>query len=479
MRAARGVLGLRGRLVAALMLMAVVTLGVAAVTVLSPLERRLRDQEVQTVAATTLTAGGSFADLDVPDLRPNSPDLVGLVRELARRTDGQVAVVDANGQVIANTDPEPNESFPEARRALLGGRVIRTVSGTGSNGGVRVAVPVDVYGHRFAVTVLKGLSTVAGAVSVVRRAFALAVVITLVLALALGLLIATRLVRRLRALRTAAMRVADLGPGVELHADGGRDEVGDLTRSFATMQKQLRAQEEARRTFVASASHELRTPLQSLLFMLDMIYEDLADEASDLAHAREDVGRARAQAERLCGLSAELLDLSRLDAGVALRRERVELVGLCRSVVAEFEGRAIEANALIELIPAPAAWVVADPSAVVQIIRGLLDNALRFTPPGGRISVTPRPGTIAVADEGPGVPTHERDLIFERFRRGKDGGGGGGFGLGLAIGRELARRMDGDLSLDGTGPGARFVLQLASVPSSATGRELAREASKR
>ncbi|MBV8733714.1 MAG: HAMP domain-containing histidine kinase [Solirubrobacterales bacterium] len=345
---------------------------------------------------------------------------------------------------------------------------------------MRVAVPVDVSGHRFAVTVRKGLSTVAGAVSVVRRAFALAVVITLVLALALGLLIATRLVRRLRALRTAAMRVAELGPGVELHADGGRDEVGDLTRSFATMQKQLRAQEEARRTFVASASHELRTPLQSLLFMLDMLYEDLADEAPDLAHAREDVGRARAQAERLCGLSAELLDLSRLDAGVALRRERVELVGLCRSVVAEFEGRAIEANALIELIPAPAAWVVADPSAVVQIIRGLLDNALRFTHPGGRISVTPRPGTIAVADEGPGVPTHERDLIFERFRRGQDGGGGVGFGLGLAIGRELARRMDGDLSLDRAGPGARFVLRLAPVPSSAaTGRELAREASER
>ncbi|MBV8943373.1 MAG: hypothetical protein JO321_08280 [Solirubrobacterales bacterium] len=120
MRAARGVLGLRGRLVAALMLMAVVTLGVAAVTVLSPLERRLRDQEVSTVAATALTAGGSFADLDVPDLRPTAPDLVGLVRELARRTDGQVAVVDANGHVIANTDPEPHESFPEARRALLG-----------------------------------------------------------------------------------------------------------------------------------------------------------------------------------------------------------------------------------------------------------------------------------------------------------------------------------------------------------------------
>ena len=172
---------------------------------------------------------------------------------------------------------------PKRDERCSGDRVIRTVWGTGSRREVRVAVPVDVSGHRFAVTVRKGLSTVAGAVSVVRRAFALAVVITLVLALALGLLIATRLVRRLRALRTAAMRVAELGPGVELHADGGRDEVGDLTRSFATMQKQLRAQEEARRTFVASASHELRTPLQSLLFMLDMLYEDLADEAPDLA----------------------------------------------------------------------------------------------------------------------------------------------------------------------------------------------------
>ncbi len=477
MKAARGLLGLRGRLVAALMAMALVALGIAALTVLSPLERRLRNQEISALTDTALTARATFADLDVSDLQPNGPALVQIARELTLRTDAQVAVIDSTGRVLVNTGLQPAQVLSVASRALRGGRVAQILAGSGSDREVRVAIPVDVFGHRFAVALRKSLSAVTGAVSVVRHAFLIAVVITLLLALALGSLIATRLVRRLRGLRAAAIRVAELGPGVELHADSARDEVGDLTRAFAAMQERLRAQEEARRTFVASASHELRTPLQSLLFMLDMLHDDLSHGQSDLAQAQQDALRARAQAERLSTLSAELLDLSRLDAGVALRREPVELAGLCRSVVAEFEARAAEATVSIELAALTATWAIGDPGAVAQIVRALLDNALRFSPYGGRIQVEASSATIAVDDQGPGVPRNEREQIFERFHRGQAARGAAGFGLGLAIGRELAQLMNADLHLQGHGPGARFLLSLTparppSEPPAGNGDQL-------
>jgi len=92
--------------------------------------------------------------------------------------------------------------------------------------------------------------------------------------------------------------------------------VGDLTRAIGTMQQRLREQESARRTFVATASHELRTPLASMLLTLEEVEEDLAGDDPDLVDAREQVARAGAQTRRLTGLAADLLDLSRIDAGV-------------------------------------------------------------------------------------------------------------------------------------------------------------------
>lgn len=101
-------------------------------------------------------------------------------------------------------------------------------------------------------------------------------------------------------------------------------------------------------------------------------------------------------------------------------------------------------------------------------VRILLDNALRFTPADGRVRVTvdasEHVATIAVTDNGPGIAHDERDVIFDRFRRGRAAGGDGGFGLGLAIGRELAQRMGGDLRLTDHDPGARFELLVTPAP---------------
>ena len=110
------------------------------------------------------------------------------------------------------------------------------------------------------------------------------------------------------------------------------------------------------------------------------------------------------------------------------------------------------------------AWAQADPGSVARIVRILLDNALRVAPPGSMIRLRIGAGgtpTIEVSDEGPGVHADERELIFERFQRGRRRSDEGGFGLGLAIGSELAQRMGGTLVLtDDGGPGATFRLTL-------------------
>jgi signal transduction histidine kinase len=234
------------------------------------------------------------------------------------------------------------------------------------------------------------------------------------------------------------------------------------------MQSRLQHQEEARRAFVATASHELRTPLTSLEGMLELLDDDLRSGDPDLQDARSLVERARAQSRRLGRLAGDLLDLSRIDAEVELRSEPVELGELSRAVLAEIELGASERGvmALLEGGAVPV-WALGDPGSVARILRILLDNAIRVSPDGGTVRVEllgePMP-TLSVCDDGPGVPEGERELIFERFQRGHQTGGQGGFGLGLAIGRELAQRMGGELVLDdAAGSGARFTLRLPAA----------------
>ncbi|TMM02997.1 MAG: HAMP domain-containing protein [Actinobacteria bacterium] len=462
-----GLGGLRARIVAALVVTDVLTLVVTGVALLGPLDRRLRNDAVASLHDATLAARPGIADVLRAD--PSTSDLERAARSLRRRTGGEVAIFAADGHRVASTDPDSGERFTEAATALRQDHTVTDVAMTGGQSVAGVATPVRADGRLVAVAVRKRLDEAHAAVVVVRHALIVAAVVGLLAALAVGVLLAGRLVRRLTRLRTTAQRVAELGPVVEMHADPARDEVGDLSRTFATMHNRLRDQEQARRTFVATASHELRTPLASLRLMLSLLREDLDGEPPALQSAREQAERADAQAEALAALADDLLQLSRIDAGVALRHELVELGELCRSVVAEFEPRAAEAQVRLQMAAA-SRWAIADPGSVARIVRILLDNALGHVPAGGRVAVEIPPdgprATVSVVDDGPGVADDVRDALFERFTRGSDTGDRPGFGLGLAIGRELARRMGGELELAADrSPGAGFRLTLEPAPS--------------
>jgi signal transduction histidine kinase len=320
---------------------------------------------------------------------------------------------------------------------------------------------------RWVIAVRKPIDEIPAAVSAVRKAFLYAAAAGLALTLILGIGLSATLVRRLRELRRAALQLAIGGPA-EVPVVRARDEVGDLARTFDIMQRRLQAQEEARRAFVATASHELRTPLTSLDGMLELLGDDLNDSEPDIEDARQLLERARAQSRRLGRLAADLLDLSRIDADVMLRSEPVELGELSRAVLAEFELGTSERGiaATLEGAERPV-WALGDPGSVAQILRILLDNAVHVTADGSEIRIELHDGgvpAISVCDLGPGVPPEERSLIFERFQRGRGTGGQAGFGLGLAIGRELAERMGGELVLDESyTSGAKFTLRLPAA----------------
>jgi signal transduction histidine kinase len=205
--------------------------------------------------------------------------------------------------------------------------------------------------------------------------------------------------------------------------------------------------------------------------MLELLRDDLSSDPVDIEDARERVARAQEQSQRLAQLASDLLDLSRLDAAVDLRSEPVEVTEVSRAVIAEFDRRAAEQGAEVDLTSSgDSYWATGDPGSVARIARILIDNAVRASPVGGSVRITVTGDgeyvSLAVEDDGPGIPPEERELIFERFRRGK-AAPGKGFGLGLAIGRELAQRMGGSLELAGSGPGARFVLRLRAAPVAA------------
>ncbi len=467
---------LRTRLLLALLATSVVTLGVAALALLSPLQERLDRQSRAAVEAAARTVRPQLsAALARSGGTADDADVIDILSTLAQRTDARVGLFDATPTNLYPFGGITDPNVGDLRKVVVTGQTQASASRDGS--GVAVVIRPSAKGFpnsklstdaQFRILVLRKSDPGGSAIDTIRSAFLTAAVFGLGVALLLGIVLSTGLSRRLGRLRRSALALARDGVSAPVPpVDHGRDEVGDLARALASMQQALRRQEEARRAFVATASHELRTPLTSLQGNLELLLEDLDAGHLDTEDASAVLRGGQDQLRRLSNLASELLDLSRLDAGVELRREPVEMGEICRAIAAEFALRARDRGVELELVPPTGpVWASGDPGAVARVARILIDNALRFSPVGATIRISAAyhgdRATLEVADHGPGVPPAERELIFERFQRGSRTGGEGGFGLGLAIGRELARRLDGELELVSTavGDGARFVLTL-------------------
>jgi signal transduction histidine kinase len=330
----------------------------------------------------------------------------------------------------------------------------------GDNETAEVASPV---GSDTVVLLSASLRDPLANVHTVQRRLVEAGILAMLLALGLGYGASFLFARRIRRLETAAERIA-AGRFDEPVVDRSADELGQLARAFERMRQRLAQLERARREFIGNASHELRTPLFSLRGFLEL----LTDEELDEATRAEFLETMREQVERLQRLAEDLLDLTRLDAGrMHIEHQRIDLRELADDLFHEFRGVAVATGHPLEL-DTDAASVLGDEGRVLRIGRALLENALVHTPEGTRIVVRARGNTLAVCDEGPGIPQEQIRNVFDRFYR-VDGAKASGSGLGLAIARELAEAMGGTLTA-ASAPGATsFTLEL---PAAAPARQL-------
>jgi two-component system, OmpR family, sensor kinase len=264
------------------------------------------------------------------------------------------------------------------------------------------------------------------------------------LMLAVGAVIGGSLAPLARMRRQVATRAArDLSP---LSAHGVPAEVQPLVQELNALFARVRDTFEAQQHFVADAAHELRSPLTALKLQLQA-----AERARDDATRAAALGQLRSGIERSIALVEQLLALARQEGTAQPAGEPVDLEELARSAVSELLPTAHAKQLDLGLATSEPVQVTSSRESLHLILRNLLDNAVKYTPSGGRIDIAlgrdARGAWLAVEDSGPGIPEAERQRVFDRFYR-LPGTDAAGSGLGLAIVKTVAERLGAQVGLD-------------------------------
>ena len=289
--------------------------------------------------------------------------------------------------------------------------------------------------------------------------FAIGAPVALALTSLAGWAVAGAALRPVERIRAEAAAISASEPHRRLPVPQTRDELTRLATTLNEMLTRLQDSLARERRLVDDASHELRTPLAVLKGELDLALSR-SRSPQELEAA---VRRASAEADRLARLAEDLLVLARTEGGrLPLRRTEVSLAGLVSETRRGLEPRAKAAGVSLQ-VAVPDEQVRVDPVRLRQALENLVDNALRHTPPGGRVTVraerTDDHVTLRVEDSGRGFPHDLLERVFEPFAR--DDAGGSGAGLGLAIVRTVAEAHGGTATAENVpGGGARVVLTL-------------------
>jgi two-component system, OmpR family, sensor histidine kinase MprB len=270
-----------------------------------------------------------------------------------------------------------------------------------------------------------------------------------------------RPVRRLTDAAEEIARTEQLDP-IEVH--GNNDEVARLARAFNAMLAALSASRDRQRQLVADAGHELRTPLTSLRTNLDLLTQ--ADREGGLSEASraELLDDVRFQIEELTTLIGDLTELAREDP-TRLALEEVDLAEITERAVQRVRRRASSLH--FELAVEPW-WVTGDSAALERAVTNLLDNAAKWSPPLGVVTVRLTGGTLLVADQGHGIAESDLPHVFDRFYRSPEARTMPGSGLGLAIVRQVAERHGGTVRVGRSEQGgAAFWLDVPGSPQPA------------
>jgi signal transduction histidine kinase len=465
--------------------LALLAVGAVCIVVTAGVFYALWAQQMLAARLTELTrqVGVVASGVAVSDALPGSAQDVDGARERLLKVEAgllgvRFSVADATGTVLFSTAGAssvasyPVASFARGADAFAARTAVLDLVGVGRVAVVAIPVSFESPGHpsRY----LVGARTLSDLASADRLAG-----MAVIAALAAGLMVAVLLGASLtRGITGPLMRLTE-GARAITRGDWGRqvpmegaDEVTDLAGAFNEMSARVADAYHAQQEFVSDVSHELRTPVTSIRGFADAIVDGTVcgDEATK--HAATVIS---SEAESLAELTTSLLALADLDAGrVEFAREQIDAAALGSTLRDRFGAIALSTGRDLqveELRGRP----VGDLARLLQAVSALVDNALRHAPARGHVRVSSDVAegtwTIAVDDDGPGVPVEDRERVFGRFTRlDASRGKGGGSGLGLAICRRVIELMGGRVSV-GDSPiltGARFVVELPATEGAST-----------
>lgn len=420
------------------------------------------DDEILSLATTEQSAlqANPATPVRVVEIAPGPPSFV--------RLDKLVQIIDLDGHVVARSATLGSARLPTSpdllERLRNGETMFGTVPDFGEEPIRMVSLPVDVGPDHYAIQVAMSLDDAYAAMRVGRWLFlSMSVVILAVIGLT-GALLARRALRPIDQMVTRARRIGEANLTDRLPHPGTADEIGRLVETLNEMLGRLERSFEVRRMFSADASHELRSPLSRLRAELEVALR----RPRPVTEYEETLRSCLDEVERIQSMIEELLELARIDTNQDQELpEPISVTDLVEAAVLAVRPQALQQGVVVVADRLPEMLVNAAPVAAKVALANILDNAVKFSPPGGqvRVAVTAADdeAVITVSDAGPGVAPEDAERLFQPFYRGKASRSTGvpGVGLGLAIARVLVQRQGGRISLDAPDhEGATFSVHL-------------------
>jgi two-component system, OmpR family, sensor kinase len=442
------------------MLTLVILVGFAAVV------GRLTTNKLENDFRDDLRENVSQLAFDIQTARESGSNLIPPGFQRAMSADELVTIVDQTGQG-PTTQPTPDLGPPDPAGIVTVGKYEVAAA----------PIATNEFEPQYFVQYARDHSDLERTIDRLWLFLAAGVFVGTVLAYLAGLAVAVRAMHPISSLTVAAREIASTGdPSGRMPTLTSDDEVAELGR---TLEDMLRSLDQARseteqamkrqREFVADASHELRTPLTSILANLELLQASL--EKIGPEEDRAAVDSALRSSHRMSRLVSDLQLLARADAGRVSARQECDLAEVTAGAIAEVRPVAGEHELVLDTAEPVA--VKGNPDELHRMVANLLDNAVRHTPDGTRVTITVTRedgwARLDVCDDGPGIPPGMEEQVFGRFVRGigpADRVGGDGTGLGLAIVEAVATSHGGDAEA-GSSPhgGARFTVRLPALDS--------------
>ncbi len=402
-------------------------------------------------------------DLDLLSIAPSS--LVPASSEFAA-PGLYVQILDGKGAVVATSPNLRGEQMPTMPSLVWEGLDGRTVVATLMTAGgeeVRVRTIPMIHGDSVLglIQVGQSLHHVNQALQSLKLLLFAGVVAVWTLATLVGWVLAGRALRPVSAMTETAASIAATGDfGDRIVYSGPEDEIGRLATTFNRMIDRIEGTLQSQQQFIADSSHELGTPIAVIRGNADLLSRPLGE-----ADRRETVRAIQLEAARMGRIVSDLLDMAELDLAADDPSQLVRLDELVLEVLAQT--RAVASGKTLTAARLEPVAVMGNPDRLRELLLNLVDNAIKYTPSGGNITLSVRRsgewGEMSVADTGIGIPVSEQERIFDRFYRVDKARSRavGGTGLGLAIARAIVMAHGGRISVNSKpNQGSTFLVQL-------------------